>query len=208
MLRKGLYLLIVVILASSITLSSIMAQEKYEIPNWVKGVAGVWAEDKITDDDFGEGLSFLIKQNIIKVPEMESLKQEVAELEVKVNELEQENAILRGEGIVVPVPEPTSTQHIITIKLGASDVACMDTDRCVDQQKLTIKVGDTVTWKNSDTVNHYLSSGTARYGPTQLFELYLDPGESFDYTYDAPGSYDFFSINYPWVSGEIVVNLN
>jgi len=207
-LRKGHILAILVIGVSVTTFLSISAQQNYDIPAWVKGIAGFWSEDKISDNDFGEGLSFLIQQGIIKIPEMESLKQEVAELKVKVNELEQENSILKGQGIVETVPEPTSTQHIITIKSGASHIECVDTHSCVDQPKLTIKVGDTVIWKNEDAISHFLSSGTPSYGPTDLFMLTLNPGESFEFTYDTPGSYDFFSITSPWVSGEIVVNLN
>jgi len=74
--------IIIVSLIISITVAStVSAQGKYSIPAWVKGVAGFWAEDKITDDEFGEGLSFLIEQNIIKIPQLESLKLQVAELE-------------------------------------------------------------------------------------------------------------------------------
>jgi len=201
--------IIIVSLIISITVvSSVSAQAKYSIPAWVKGVAGFWAEDKITDDEFGEGLSFLIDQNIIKIPQMESLKQEVTDLEEKVSELEQENVILRGEKPVITIPKPTSTKHTITILIRSTSPACIDTGSCLDNEKLTIKVGDTVTFKNDATDVHYLTSGTASYGPSGMFNEVLNPQESFDFTFDKVGSYGFFSINYPWVSGEIVVNLN
>jgi len=70
-----------VIILGTFSFSAINAQVQYSIPAWVKGVAGFWAEDKITDSDFGEGLSFLINEGIIKIPEMELLKQRVVELE-------------------------------------------------------------------------------------------------------------------------------
>ena len=50
---------------------AISAQQSYEIPAWVKGVAGFWVEDKISDNEFGEGLSFLIDNEIIKVPKIQ-----------------------------------------------------------------------------------------------------------------------------------------
>jgi len=68
--------------------ATIYAQSQYDIPAWVKGVAGFWAEDKITDAEFGEGLSFLIDSGIIKVPKIQ-------ELENKIEQLESENAELR-----------------------------------------------------------------------------------------------------------------
>lgn len=74
----------------SITLaSSVDAQGKYSIPAWVKGIAGFWAEDKISDQEFGEGLTFLIDQGIIKVPK-------ITELENKFRQLENENAELKA----------------------------------------------------------------------------------------------------------------
>jgi len=94
LLGNGLKLWVPIIIVSliiSITLaSSVDAQGKYSIPVWVKGIAGFWAEDKITDSDFGEGLSFLISEKIIEVPEMKSMEQEIAQLKT-------ENKNLKGE---------------------------------------------------------------------------------------------------------------
>jgi hypothetical protein len=38
-----------------------------KIPGWVKGIAGWWAEGKISDDEFVSAVKFLIHQGIIKV---------------------------------------------------------------------------------------------------------------------------------------------
>jgi len=123
--------IIIVFLIISITVAStVSAQGKYSIPAWVKGVAGFWAEDKITDDEFGEGLSFLIDQNIIKIPQMESLKQKVAQLEA-------ENAILKSQ-----VGDSSPILPTITVS----------TDR------YSYKYGDTirVSGKVSDILSGYL----------------------------------------------------
>jgi len=80
-----------------ISFGSIYAVQQYDIPSWFKGVAGFWAEDKISDTEFGEGLSFLISNDIVIVPEMESLKQEVVQLKSKVNQLERENVQLKTQ---------------------------------------------------------------------------------------------------------------
>ena len=43
----------------------------YQIPNWVKNNAGWWADGQIPDSAFIDGITFLIKQEIIVVPVME-----------------------------------------------------------------------------------------------------------------------------------------
>ena len=47
-------------------------QEKYLIPNWVKNNAGWWADEKIPDSAFIDGIEFLIKDGIIIVPIIET----------------------------------------------------------------------------------------------------------------------------------------
>ena len=51
------------------------------IPTWIKGVAGFWAEDKITDKEFIEALEFLIESNIIQTndPRVLLLENEILE---------------------------------------------------------------------------------------------------------------------------------
>ncbi|MBS1268904.1 MAG: hypothetical protein MAG458_01639 [Nitrosopumilus sp.] len=39
-----------------------------EIPTWIKNNANWWAEDSIDDETFVQGIQFLIKQNILQVP--------------------------------------------------------------------------------------------------------------------------------------------
>ncbi len=87
---KPVIIIAITILIIGVSITSISAQSQYDIPAWVKGVAGFWAEDKITDNEFGEGLSFLIDSQIIKVPKM-------LELENRVNQLQNENEKLRME---------------------------------------------------------------------------------------------------------------
>jgi len=111
---------IIVSLIISITLaSSVDAQGKYSIPAWVKGVAGFWAEDKITDDEFGEGLSFLIEQEIIKVPQMKQLEKRIQELESENVELKsQEGRKTMQEPIVVYTDKKSYSEDEIIVVFG------------------------------------------------------------------------------------------
>ena len=58
-------------------ISSSFAQE---IPDWIKTNAGWWAEGIITDDDFIQGIQFLIKEGILKVPSAQAGSEESAEM--------------------------------------------------------------------------------------------------------------------------------
>jgi len=137
---------IIVSLIISITLaSSVDAQGKYSIPAWVKGVAGFWAEDKITDDEFGEGLSFLIEEDIIKVPKIESLKQQVIQLESKVNQLEQENTQLQNQ-------QKSSSSNLDIIAEKKSSVGM--TEYCKALKDWNVEYQG-VEWLTAETTNEY-----------------------------------------------------
>ena len=89
-MKKITFFTIIALLLVSISVTSVSAQNQYEIPSWVKGVAGFWSEGKISDADFGEGLAFLIDNEIIKIPKIQ-------ELQDKVSTLQSENANLRSK---------------------------------------------------------------------------------------------------------------
>ncbi|PIN96812.1 MAG: peptidase, partial [Nitrosopumilus sp. CG10_big_fil_rev_8_21_14_0_10_33_7] len=41
---------------------------EYEIPTWIKNNAGWWADGKIDDNSFVQGIQFLIKEKIMNIP--------------------------------------------------------------------------------------------------------------------------------------------
>ena len=72
-------------------------------------------------------------------------------------------------------------------------------------QTLKVQVGTTVTWTNLDTVAHSVESGTPE-APAGLFrsEL-LSPTESFNYTFNLPGTFIYYCGPHPYMTGTIVV---
>jgi len=66
--------------------------------------------------------------------------------------------------------------------------------------EIEIAAGTTVTWTNNDTVAHTATAtdGTFDSG-------ILDPGASFKYTFDKPGTYDFACLIHPKMKGTITV---
>lgn len=63
---------------------------------------------------------------------------------------------------------------------------------------LTVNVGQTVRWTNYDTVLHdVVGSG--------IESEYLKQGETFTYTFEQEGTYDYICTIHPWMEGEVIV---
>jgi hypothetical protein len=70
-MRKFLVILLAVLCVTigGTTELSINAQsEQGQVPTWFKGVAGYWAEGKISQDDFIKAIQFLVTQKVITLP--------------------------------------------------------------------------------------------------------------------------------------------
>jgi plastocyanin len=65
--------------------------------------------------------------------------------------------------------------------------------------QLTIKVGETVTWNNTNSMLHTVTSDDG------LFDANVQPGASFAYTFDTAGTYAYVCTLHPGMAGTIVV---
>jgi len=65
---------------------------------------------------------------------------------------------------------------------------------------LTIPAGTTVTWTNKDSVKHTV---------TQRHSLFdsglLGKDETFSYTFNEPGEYEYYCIPHPFMVGAVIV---
>ena len=69
-IRFSIILTLFILLVGSCTLIIIpnsLAQEDTQIPNWIKDVAGWWANDEISENEFLTGIEYLINNNIISI---------------------------------------------------------------------------------------------------------------------------------------------
>jgi len=66
-------------------------------------------------------------------------------------------------------------------------------------QKLTVKVGDTVTWINEDDIPHTVVS-TGRFRSKAL-----DTDGKYSFTFTTPGTYEYFCGLHPHMQGSVVV---
>jgi len=67
-------------------------------------------------------------------------------------------------------------------------------------QRLTVKIGATVTWINDDDIPHTVASGTKLYKSKAL-----DTNDRFSFTFTTPGTYQYFCSLHPHMTGTVVV---
>ncbi|CAD6522587.1 Blue (Type 1) copper domain protein [metagenome] len=107
-----------------------------------------------------------------------------------------------------PVEEPAGPQTVsVTIPTGTASPGCETTSECYLPDSVTINVGDSVEWTNVDTAAHTVTSGSPADGPSGAFDSSLIMGKAvFSHTFDKAGSYDYFCMVHPWMTGKVIVN--
>ena len=93
----------------------------------------------------------------------------------------------------------------VVMPTKVSRPGCEIDDRCYVPSLILTKKGDSVTWVNEDSAFHSVTSGFYE-SPTELFDSgHLDPFESFVFTFDEVGDYDYFCTLHPWMKGQVTV---
>ena len=119
--------------------------------------------------------------------------------------IEKEVTVSEPEIIEPPVMGPETAS--VSIPSGTSDPACANTNSCFDPYSVSINAGDTIIWTNDDTSPHTVTSGTAAGAPDEIFDSGLMMADdSFEFTFDDAGSYDYFCIVHPWMAGIVQVS--
>ena len=71
---------------------------------------------------------------------------------------------------------------------------------------LNVPVGTTVTWKNSDSTLHTVTSGSNESGTGTIFDSsYVAAGKTFQHTFSGAGTFDYYCTLHPFMKGKIVV---
>lgn len=95
----------------------------------------------------------------------------------------------------------------IEISHNAASPVCKADNSCFNPFEAKILVGGTVTWINTDSFIHTVTNGVPERGGDQphLFDGFLNPGRSYQYTFNTSGKYDYFCEIHPWAIGRVVV---
>ena len=111
--------------------------------------------------------------------------------------------------MVAIAPNAFAMHHMQTVTnaLGSSTPGCEETaDGCFIPSPVTIPIGGTVTWDNSDNAAHTATAGSAEDGPSGVWDSSLImAGGSFSFTFEEAGSYDYFCMVHPWMAGLVIV---
>ena len=90
--------------------------------------------------------------------------------------------------------------------VGSATPGCEETDDCFIPSTVTIGVGETVTWENTDNAAHTATSGHPTDGPDGVWDTSLIMvNGSFSITLDEAGTYDYFCMVHPYMRGIVIV---
>lgn len=67
-------------------------------------------------------------------------------------------------------------------------------------QSITVKTGTEVIWENEQSVTHTVTSEEDVFDSGDIGQ-----GESYSYTFEEPGTYDYYCTIHPSMEGEVVV---
>ena len=103
--------------------------------------------------------------------------------------------------LIAIAPSAFAAHHEVTITNapGSSTPGCEETDSCFIPSTATVEVGAIVTWDNTDgSAAHTATAGTAADGPSGVWDSSLIMmGQSYSYTTDTAGSFDYFCMVHP-----------
>ena len=108
-------------------------------------------------------------------------------------------------GYSSPVGNQTATSgNEVVITLGSSSPT---NAKFFEPPTLNVPVGTTVTWKNSDSTLHTVTSGSAESGTlgTIFDSSYVAAGKTFQHTFSSAGTFDYYCTLHPFMKGKIIV---
>lgn len=120
-----------------------------------------------------------------------------------------------GECVMAePEPEPVTettdmypTSLTISLPEGSGVPGCEETNECYIPYEVDVAVGALITWSNDDTAAHTVTSGGPAEGHDGLFDSSLFmAGGSFEHTFDTAGTFDYFCMVHPWMTGMVIVS--
>ncbi len=95
---------------------------------------------------------------------------------------------------------------VISVPEGSGVPGCDETRECYIPAEVSVSVGETVTWSNDDTAAHTVTSGTPPDADGTFDSSLFMAGTTFEHTFDEAGTYDYFCMVHPWMTGTVQVN--
>ena len=102
----------------------------------------------------------------------------------------------------------TTSSNAVTVEMikGSSNAKPGCADKCYTPNTVQIKVGGTVIWKNVDTAAHTVTSQKVPTPDVAFDSSIVNGGASFNHKFDKAGTYDYFCMVHPWMTGKVTVS--
>jgi len=95
----------------------------------------------------------------------------------------------------------------INMVVGSSNPGCETNNMCYMPYNAALDPGGEAMWHNIDDMAHTVSSGTPAEGLDDVFDSGLVPaGGMFSYKFEEAGTYDYFCMVHPWMTGIVTVS--
>lgn len=98
--------------------------------------------------------------------------------------------------------KPVKAQLPATERVAAAHYSVQMANYAFAPASITVNEGDTITWTNQDTAPHTVTTTS---GPERLDSPYLSKGQSWSYTFTAPGTYMYYCTVHPDMRAEVIV---
>jgi plastocyanin len=98
--------------------------------------------------------------------------------------------------------KPAKAQLPPTLQVAAAHYSVQMANFAFAPAAITVHEGDTITWTNQDTAPHTVTTTS---GPERLDSPYLSKGQSWSYTFTAPGMYMYYCTVHPDMRAEVIV---
>ena len=95
-----------------------------------------------------------------------------------------------------PTPAPVGPSSSVTIPTGAASLG----DRAYSPDEITVAIGSTVTWTNTDTVAHTSTSNGSGWNSGTIA-----PGQQFSTTLQTAGTFAYHCAIHPGMVGTVTV---
>ncbi len=108
---------------------------------------------------------------------------------------------------ITPAAFADHSEVTIVPAAGSGAPGCEETaDGCYIPSTATVDVGGVVIMSNTDSAAHTYTSGNPTDGPDGIFDTsLLMVDNSFEWSPDTVGQYDYFCMVHPWMVGTIIV---
>ena len=108
-----------------------------------------------------------------------------------------------GPSTVTTQQQPSATSGSQAVGVPVNILSGSETSY-FSPSSITVVVGinNTVTWTNDDVGTHTVTADNEAFDSG-----YMDPGQSWNYTFTSPGTYPYHCTLHPWMKGTVIVKL-